>query len=134
MLRRTGPHLLIVVGDTAKLEGKFEIADSIQIECEIVGELKVGGRLVIGVEGSVRADVETVDAIIYGEYEGNMTATGIVEITPRGRVKGNIETNSLLISKGAYFSGNVVKLKESGVEEAKPPIYLMKEERSAQEG
>ncbi len=27
------------------MEGKFQIADSIQIECEVGGELRVGGKL-----------------------------------------------------------------------------------------
>ncbi len=76
--------LLTIAGNSAKLEGKFDIADSIQIECEIGGELKVGGKLVIGHTGSVRAEVQNVDAIIHGEYEGNMVATGSVEITPTG--------------------------------------------------
>lgn len=35
--------LLTVVGETARMEGKFDIADSIQIECEVGGELRVGG-------------------------------------------------------------------------------------------
>ena len=117
--------LLTVMGNDAKIEGKFEITDSIQIECEIGGELKVGGKLVIGHKGSVRADVQTVDAIIHGEYEGNMVATGSVEITPTGRAGGNIETNSLVISKGGFFNGNVAGLKESEAEA--PPIHLVKE-------
>lgn len=124
--------LLTVVGSDAKLEGKFEIADSIQIECEIGGQLKVGSKLVIGERGSVHADVQTVDAIIHGEYEGNMVATGSVEITPTGRVDGNIETNSLVISKGGFFNGNVSKIKET--EEGKPPVYLVGEKQRAQEG
>ncbi|MFQ5532549.1 MAG: polymer-forming cytoskeletal protein [Candidatus Methylomirabilales bacterium] len=119
--------LLSVVGSDAKLEGKFEIADSIQIECEIGGQLKVGSKLVIGERGSVHADVQTVDAIIHGEYEGNMVATGSVEVTPTGRVHGNIETNSMVISKGGFFNGNVVKLKESEADGSKPPVYLVKE-------
>ncbi len=85
--------LLTIAGNSAKIEGKFDITDSIQIECEIGGELKVGGKLVIDHKGAVRADVQTVDAIIHGEYEGNMVATGSVEITPTGRADGNIETN-----------------------------------------
>jgi cytoskeletal protein CcmA (bactofilin family) len=104
--------LLTVVGDTAKMEGKFQIADSIQIDCEVGGELRVGGRLVIGEKGVVNAAVETVDAIILGHYDGNMTATGNVEIAPTGRVRGNIKTDSLVISKGGYFKGNVVKINE----------------------
>jgi len=107
--------LLTVVGDAAKMEGKFEIADSIQIECEVGGELRVGGKLVIGEKGVVNAAVETVDAIILGYYDGNMTATGNVEIAPTGRVRGNIKTDSLVISKGGYFKGNVVKINEEPV-------------------
>ncbi len=119
--------LLTVMGNDAKLEGKFDIADSIEIECEVRGEMKVARKLVIGQRGTVRADVETVDAIIHGEYEGNMMATGSVEITPTGRVDGNIETDSLIISKGGLFNGNVAKLKESEAEAAKHPIHLVKE-------
>ncbi len=120
MLRRTGSQkydasselpsagnpspLLTVMGNDAKLEGKFEIADSIEIECEVGGELKVGRKLIIGQRGSVRADVQTVDAIIHGEYEGSMMATGSVEITPTGRVDGNIETDSLIISKAGCLT------------------------------
>jgi len=58
--------LLAIIGEAAKMEGKFEIADSIQVECEIGGELRVGGKLVIGEKGVVNANVETVDAIIMG--------------------------------------------------------------------
>ena len=119
--------LLTVMGNDAKLEGKFDIADSIEIECEVGGELKVGGKLIIGQRGSVRAAVQTVDAIIHGEYEGSMMATGSVEITPTGRVDGNIETDSLVISKGGSFNGNVAKLKESEAVAAKHPIHLLKE-------
>src|SRR5687768_3107568 len=105
--------LLTVVGETAKMEGKFQIADSIQIECEVGGELVVGGKLVIGQKGVVNANVQTVDAIIMGHYEGNMIATGNVEIAETGRVSGNIQTDSLVISKGGFFNGNITKMNEN---------------------
>ncbi len=101
--------LLTVTGQTAKMNGKFEIADSLHVECEIGGELIVGGQLVIGERGVVNAAVQTVDAIIHGTYEGDMVATGTVEITVTGKVTGNIETDSLVIAKGGFFNGNVVK-------------------------
>src|SRR3989442_2413429 len=68
--------LLTVVGDHARMEGKFEIADSIQIECEVGGELNVGVKLVIGGEGAVNANVKTVGASIIGRYERNTVGTG----------------------------------------------------------
>ena len=123
--------LLTVVGDSAKMEGKFEIADSIQIECEVGGELRVGGKLVIGEKGVVNANVETVDAIIMGHYDGNMMATGNVEIAASGRVSGNIKTDSLVISKGGCFSGNVSKIHEEP-HNAQRPVYLIEEKRAEQ--
>jgi cytoskeletal protein CcmA (bactofilin family) len=127
------PPILTVMGKDAKLEGKIETEGSIQIECEVSGEMKVRRKLVIAQSGSVRADVQTADVTIHGEYEGNMVATGSVEITPTGRVDGNLETNSIIISKGGVFNGNVAKLKESEAEEGKPPIQLVKEKRVAKE-
>jgi cytoskeletal protein CcmA (bactofilin family) len=125
--------LLTVVGDTAKMEGRFQIADSIQIECEVGGELRVGGKLVIGEKGVVNADVETVDAIILGHYDGNMTATGNVEIAATGRVSGNIKTDSLVISKGGCFRGNVAKINdEPGATQR--PLYLVEDKLAGQIG
>jgi len=109
---RGGP-LLTVLGDSARLEGKFTIGDSIQIECEVAGEINVDGKLVIAEKGIVRADVNTADALICGQYEGNMVATGNVEITATGRVSGNIETDSLVICKGGFFNGNVSKMRRT---------------------
>ena len=120
--------LLTIVGEHAKMEGKFDIADSIQIECEVGGELNVGGKLVIGERGVVNANVQTVDAVIMGVYEGNMVATGNVEIASTGRVSGSIRTDSLVISKGGFFNGNVVKIKD---EAGSKQVYLI-DEKAAQ--
>jgi cytoskeletal protein CcmA (bactofilin family) len=104
--------LLTVRGEGARIEGKFEIADSLEVQCEIGGELDVGGSLVIGERGSVAANVRTVDSIIMGTYEGDMIASGNVEITATGRVSGNLKTASLVIAKGGFFNGNVTKIDE----------------------
>src|SRR5262245_4602039 len=125
--------LLTIIGDTAKMEGKFHIADSIQIECEVGGELRVGGKLVIGEKGVVNADVETVDAVILGCYDGNMIATGNVEIAATGRVSGDIKTDSLVISKGGCFRGNVAKVNE-GPAATQRSLYLIEDKLVGQIG
>ncbi|HEX7118950.1 MAG TPA: polymer-forming cytoskeletal protein [Longimicrobiales bacterium] len=129
-------HLLAIRGDHARIEGKFQIADSLEIQCEIGGELDVGGKLVIGERGVVKADVRTVDAVIMGSYEGNMVASGDVEIASTGKVMGNIKTDSLVIHKGGFFNGNVSKIKEgSDAVTATPrPIAVEKKDESPDEG
>lgn len=102
--------LLTIKGSSAKIEGKLIVSKSIEIDCEVHGELVVEGKLKIQESGYVNADVKTVDAIITGTYEGNMEATGNVQITETGNVNGNIKTDSLIIEKGGIFSGNVVRI------------------------
>lgn len=105
--------LLTIMGDKAKIDGKLKISDSIEIDCEVRGQLDIGERLIIQKNGSVFADVKTVEAEIIGRYEGNMEATGNVEVMGTGLVSGNIKTDSLIINKGSVFSGTVTRISET---------------------
>ena len=102
--------LLTIAGEEAKLDGKFTISQSIEIDCEVIGELEVDGLITIQEGGNVNADVKTADAIIIGNYKGNMEASGSVEIKEAGIVSGDVKTDSLIIAKGGSFSGNVTRL------------------------
>jgi len=102
--------LLNIIGDQAVIDGKFKISQSIDIDCEVRGKLRVDGKLTIQKNGFVNADLNTINAEIIGKYEGNMEASGIVEIKETGIVKGNIKTDSLIINKGGIFSGNVTRI------------------------
>jgi cytoskeletal protein CcmA (bactofilin family) len=128
---RDATPLLSVVGTSARLQGTFEIAEAITIECQVGGELTVGSRLVIGQSGVVTADVRTVDAVIHGHYEGNLIATGNVEIAATGHVMGNIQTDSLVIAKGGFFNGNVASSGAAPAAKAARSIHLLEERRAS---
>ena len=109
-------QLLKIGGDSAKFEGKMDISESIEIDCEVNGELKVEGQINIRESGIVNADIDTIDASIEGEYDGKMKASGKVEIMESGIVRGSIKTDSLIINEGGVFDGKVsriIKIKKS---------------------
>jgi cytoskeletal protein CcmA (bactofilin family) len=108
-----GRTLLTIQGESAKLDGKFVVSKSIEIDCEIKGKLDVEGQIIIQKNGFVNADVKTNDAEIIGRFDGSMEAKGNVEIKETGIVYGNIKTDSLIISKGGVFSGNVTRISDS---------------------
>jgi cytoskeletal protein CcmA (bactofilin family) len=111
--------LLKILGDSAVLDGKFKISQAIDIDCELKGKLTVDGKLTILQNGRVNADVKTIEAEIIGKYEGNMEATGNVEIKETGIVIGNVKTDSLIINQGGVFSGNVSRMTEGPVVQRK---------------
>lgn len=106
--------LLTITGDSAVVEGKFVISKSIEIDCEVKGQLDVDGQVIIQRDGFVNADIKTIDAEVIGRYEGNMEASGNVDIKETGIVSGTIKTDSLIINKGGIFSGNVSRISDSG--------------------
>jgi len=119
--------LLTIVGNKAKIEGKLDVSQSIEIGCEVVGEVIVDGQMVIQKEGVVSADVTTIDAKIIGKFEGNMKGSGKVEITETGVVDGNIKTDSLIINEGGIFSGKVTRITQE--EEKGKKKFKLKEEK-----
>lgn len=107
--RATTPALLVIRGTGARLEGRFDIEESIEVQCQVTGELRVGGTIVIGEQGEVSADITTVNAVILGSYTGNLKASGSIEIAATGRVSGTLESDELVIAKGGVFTGTVAR-------------------------
>lgn len=104
--------LLTIVGDSASVDGKFKISDSIEIDCKLKGKLVVDGKVTIQKSGFVNADIKTVSAEVIGKYEGNMIASDYMEITDTGIATGNVKTDSLIINRGGVFSGNIIRISE----------------------
>ncbi|MBC8387453.1 MAG: polymer-forming cytoskeletal protein [Nanoarchaeota archaeon] len=102
--------LMSIKGDSASIEGNFEISESIEVDCEVKGSMNINGQITILSEGHVSADIKTKDAEILGRYEGSMEASGKVEIKETGLVDGSIKTDSLIINQGGIFSGNVERM------------------------
>ncbi len=117
-----GRTLLTIQGETAKIDGKFVVSKSIEIDCEVKGKLDIEGQIIIQKNGFVNADVKTTDAEIIGRFDGSMEARGNVEIKETGVVYGNIKTDSLIISKGGIFCGNVARMTDTANAGKKPAI------------
>jgi cytoskeletal protein CcmA (bactofilin family) len=123
--------LLSIFGGAARIDGKFDLAGSLQVDCQVSGELRVGNRLVVGPLGTVSADVRTVDIVVMGRYEGSLVATGSVEIMAGGHVTGQIKTDSLIIEKGSFFQATVSRLEDRPSRSVPAPLYRPDEEHEA---
>ncbi len=106
----TSAKTLTIIAEGVKIEGKIFSLGSTRVDGKFTGEIISEKDFIIGKEGFVEATVKTTNAVIAGNFKGQMVASGEVEITPTGRFEGKLfQKNALLvISKGGLFKGESI--------------------------
>jgi cytoskeletal protein CcmA (bactofilin family) len=103
--RNLGPEL--VIGPTVSVNGKIAFQREIQIDGVFEGEFEGNGKIVIGRDGFVKADMNLQEANISGKVEGNITVKGRLILQSGAEVKGNITATSLSVEEGVSIVGQV---------------------------
>jgi cytoskeletal protein CcmA (bactofilin family) len=105
-----GSKTLTVVAEGVTIEGKINSPGSTRIDGTVKGDIISDKEVVIGKEGKVNAKVQTRNAVIAGSFNGEMTASGEVEISSTGKFIGNLTQKEALltIAKGGLFKGESI--------------------------
>jgi len=94
-----------LLGKGSEFEGKLSFEGQVRIDGKYSGQISTKDVLVIGEGAKVSAEISAGTVIINGTVEGNIRASGLVELHPPARVKGSIETPALSMEKGVIFEG-----------------------------
>lgn len=103
--RNLGPELII--GPTVSVNGKIAFQREIQINGVFEGEFEGNGKIIIGRDGFVKANMDLLEADISGKVEGNITVKGRLILQSGAEVKGNITASSLSVEEGVSIIGQV---------------------------
>lgn len=113
MLKRDEPSMStgapsdLLLGKGARFEGKLTFEGTVRIDASFVGSITTNDVLVVGEHARIDADISCGTIVIHGEVNGNVKAKTAVEIHQTAKVRGELETPSLAIDKGALFQGAV---------------------------
>ena len=106
-----GPEDSVVAKDD-HLEGTFTSRGTVVVMGSVKGRIEaVQVRIEDG--ASVDADVIVDEAIIAGEFTGNLTCRERLEARASGRINGRVETFKLMLHEGASVEGEMHMLTES---------------------
>ncbi len=94
-----------MIGNGTKIIGDIETKGDIRIDGSIEGNIISKGKVVIGVEGSVKGQVECVNAEVSGSIEGSVNILELLSLKESSKLNGSIKTTKLSIEPGAVFSG-----------------------------
>lgn len=95
------------VGNGTTLTGEASFKGMLRVDGHLSGQVNSdGGTLIVGNNGQVDANIAVAVATIHGTVNGNITASQRLELGRAAKVKGDIETPSLVIEQGAVFEGS----------------------------
>jgi cytoskeletal protein CcmA (bactofilin family) len=117
-----GSDLNALLGRGSEFEGKLTFEGTVRIDGRFSGTIVTSDTLVVGEGASVSAEVRCGTIVIHGDVEGNIQAKQGVEIHPPARVRGNIETPSLMVAKGVVFDGQCKMGEQAAAKGAKTPL------------
>ena len=96
----------VVIGHGVVINGEIKQADEVQIDGEADVTMKTD-NLVVGATGDCKGSIETHNADIWGEFDGDIKASGTLTIQEQGKVSGKIEYQNLQIKLGGQISGDI---------------------------
>ncbi len=94
-----------LLGRGSEFEGKLTFEGTVRIDGKFTGTIVTNDVLVVGEGAKVSAEISCGTIIVHGEIVGNVKARNAVELHHPARMKGNLETPSLMIEKGVVFEG-----------------------------
>jgi cytoskeletal protein CcmA (bactofilin family) len=89
-----------IVGDI-KSDGDFRIDGTLE------GSLKTNGRVIIGVDGLIKGDVESANADIEGKFLGQLQVDNTLTIKSAANISGDVIVGKLSVEPGASFNATI---------------------------
>ena len=131
---KTNPGLesnLTIIGESVRVRGNLSGDEDLHVLGRVDGRIDLQRTLVVVPSGIVKAEVTVKNAIVSGVVVGNIHASESVEITPEGRMVGDIHAPRVIIVDGASFKGSVdmgdianMPVRKEGSERARPADAL----------
>ena len=96
----------VIIGNGVKLKGEITDADEVQIDGS--ADITVSAdNLIVGSTGNLKGTIQTENADVWGNIDGDLKVSGTLTIQEQGSVSGSIEYQSLQIKLGGKIKGDI---------------------------
>lgn len=96
------------IGKSVQIRGELTGSEDLYLDGEIEGTIDLRDHaLIIGPNGKIKAAISARDLVVHGKVEGNVNATGRVELRKSCTLIGDVSTQRIVIEDGAFFKGAI---------------------------
>jgi cytoskeletal protein CcmA (bactofilin family) len=96
------------IGKSVVIRGEVKGSEDLIVDGRVEGTVTLAeSRLTIGPNANVAADLSAKDVLVLGHVQGNIVATGRVELRTGCSMEGDIRALRLAVEDNALFRGKV---------------------------
>src|SRR5271156_4462117 len=101
-----GVRTTTVLTADCEFKGALAFSGELELHGRLEGTIESeGGALTVGEQALIKAEIKVNDVLIYGKVQGNIFATGRIEIRGKAEVYGDLHANRLAMDDGVVFVG-----------------------------
>jgi cytoskeletal protein CcmA (bactofilin family) len=102
----TAARTTTVLTSDCEFKGALAFSGELELHGRLEGTIESeGGALTIGEQALIKAEIKVNDVLIYGKVQGNVYATGRIELRGKAEVYGDLHSNRLAMDDGVVFVG-----------------------------
>ena len=110
--RGSGNALETLIGPRVVITGDISFSGGLYVEGRIVGKvIAEDGQpavLTLAEQGCIEGEVRVPVAVICGQLQGDLFSSERVELSAKGRVRGNIHYQVVEMAAGAMITGRLI--------------------------
>jgi cytoskeletal protein CcmA (bactofilin family) len=96
------------IGKSLLIKGEVTGSEPLHIDGRVEGSISLpGGHVSVGREGVVASNVHAGEIIVRGRLQGNVKASGRIEVHRGGSLIGQVVTQRISIEDGAEMQGSI---------------------------
>jgi cytoskeletal protein CcmA (bactofilin family) len=96
------------IGKTITIRGEIQGQEDLVVDGKLEGTVNLAeNRLTVGPSANVAADIIAKDVLVQGRIQGNVVASGRVELRAGCNLEGDIRALRLAVEDNAVFRGKV---------------------------
>src|SRR5580658_8324788 len=101
-----GARTTTVLTSDCEFKGALAFSGELELHGRLEGTIESeGGALTVGEQALIKAEIKVNDVLIYGKVQGNIYATGRIELRGKAEVYGDLYSNRLAMDDGIVFVG-----------------------------
>ena len=97
-------HALNSLVQGTEVKGTITSDSDIRVDGTLIGDLNCSAKMIIGKGGSIEGNVECENALIEGNFKGNLVVKGTLHIKETATVEGDLNIGKLAVDPGAEFN------------------------------